>query len=167
MKKPQTLPPDPARLVEGLRDTGYDFNMALADITDNSLDADASTISVNIAMDLGGEISVWVADDGYGMNEAELENAMKYGSESKKDPSSLGKFGLGLKTASTAFCRKFSVVSRAKDTDPYLKAVWDLDHVVNKHEWELLWEDPSKEEIAILDNMIHRVVNSHGKQLIK
>jgi hypothetical protein len=42
MKKPQTLPPDPARLVEGLRDTGYDFNMALADITDNSLDADAS-----------------------------------------------------------------------------------------------------------------------------
>ena len=31
------LPPDPERIVNGLRDTGYNFNTAIADIVDNSI----------------------------------------------------------------------------------------------------------------------------------
>src|SRR5687768_4933400 len=113
MSTPVTLPPDPSRLIEGLRDTGYTFNTALADIVDNSVDAKATMIHIWMRMDTDGEITVSVADNGHGMDEAALMNAMTYGAKSKKDKSCLGKFGLGLKTASTAFCRSLSVVSRA------------------------------------------------------
>jgi hypothetical protein len=151
MSKVHVLPPDPSRLIEGLRDTGYEFNTALADIIDNSVDAKAKNIRVRIRMDFDGDVSVTVADNGHGMDQAALLNAMTYGAKSKKDKSALGKFGLGLKTASTAFCRRLSVITRAKEDGPVLKATWDVDHVVKKKEWEVLIDKPSKEEIELLD----------------
>jgi hypothetical protein len=151
MSTPHLLPPDPSRLIEGLRDTGYDFNTALADIVDNSVDANATKVRVWIRMDYDGDVTVSVADNGHGMDEAALMNAMTYGAKSKKDKSALGKFGLGLKTASTAFCRKLSVITRAKDGGAVLKATWDIDHVVKKKEWEVLVDKPSKEEVGLLD----------------
>jgi hypothetical protein len=147
----QVLPPDPSRLIEGLRDTGYDFNTALADIIDNSIDAAAGKVRVWIRMDVDGEVTVSVADNGCGMNQDSLLNAMTYGARSKKDKSSLGKFGLGLKTASTAFCRRLSVITRPSAGTTPLKATWDLDHVVKCSEWEVLLDQPTKEEIALLD----------------
>lgn len=146
----RVLPPDPSRLIEGLRDTGYDFNTALADIVDNSIDAKAKMVKIWIRMDLDGDVTVSVADNGYGMDEDELLNAMTYGAKGKKDKSALGKFGLGLKTASTAFARRLSVITRAKDA-PACKATWDIDHVVKKKAWEVLLDKPSKEELALLD----------------
>src|SRR5947209_597277 len=106
MQDKEILPPDPGRMIEGLRDTGYEFNTSVADIIDNSIAARASAVSVRIEMDYLGEIRVSVADNGTGMDRVELLNAMKYGSSRRDDPASLGKFGLGLKTASTAFCRR-------------------------------------------------------------
>lgn len=147
----QLLPPNPSRLIEGLRDTGYDFNTALADIIDNSVDAGAGVIDVRIAMDASGEIVVSVSDNGCGMNRDALLNGMTYGAAGNVDPKRLGKFGLGLKTASTAFARRFSVVSRDSGAGRALKAVWDLDHVAAEGKWELLLDDPSAEELALLD----------------
>src|SRR3954468_1617543 len=106
MSKTHVLPPDPSRLIEGLRDTGYDFNTALADVIDNSVDAGASNIAVRIDMDADGDIVISVADNGCGMNRNALLNGMTYGAAGHADPKRLGKFGLGLKTASTAFSRK-------------------------------------------------------------
>lgn len=146
----RVLPPDPSRLIEGLRDTGYDFNTALADIVDNSVDAKAEMVRIWIRMDLDGDVAVSVADNGCGMDEDELLNAMTYGAKGKKDKSALGKFGLGLKTASTAFARRLSVITRGKST-PACKATWDIDHVVKKKAWEVLIDKPSKEELALLD----------------
>ena len=145
------LPPDPSRLIEGLRDTGYDFNTALADIIDNSVDAKATKVRIWIRVDPDNDIVVSVADDGHGMDETALLNAMTYGAKSKKDKSSLGKFGLGLKTASTAFARRLSVITRASATSPVLKATWDLDHVDKKKEWEILIDAPARDEIKLLD----------------
>jgi hypothetical protein len=150
-KSTAILPPDPSRLIEGLRDTGYDFNTAVADIIDNSVDAGAADIDVRIHMDADGEVIIDIADNGCGMTEAALIDAMKYGATSKKAPSRLGKFGLGLKTASTAFCRRLVVVSRAKAKGDVSKAVWDLDHVEKRGEWELLLEDATDEELELLD----------------
>ncbi len=151
MSKAQILPPDPSRLIEGLRDTGYDFNTALADIVDNSIDAKAKKVRIWVRMDLEGDVTVSVADNGHGMDESALLNAMTYGAKSKKDKSCLGKFGLGLKTASTAFCRSLSVITRAADNGPVLKATWDLDHVEKEKAWEVLIDKPNKEEIQLLD----------------
>lgn len=90
-------PPDPARVIEGLRDTGYDFNTAIADIVDNSIAANAGKIAIYIHLLPNGELAIYIADDGIGMNLDELKNAMRYGSDRRPDPHSLGKFGLGLK----------------------------------------------------------------------
>src|SRR5271166_5472830 len=115
------VPPDPTRMIEGLRDTGYQFNTAVADLIDNSIAANASVIDVAVAMDYKGNIAVSICDDGIGMNKEALISAMKYGSPPRPDPSSLGKFGLGLKTASTAFCRRLSVITRADANGPLIK----------------------------------------------
>jgi len=148
---PEILRPDPARVMEGLRDTGYDFNTAIADIVDNSISAKADRIDVRIDMDPLGEITVYIADNGWGMNYDGLKNAMTYGSKERDDPASLGKFGLGLKTASTAFCRCLSLISRDKDNTPYLKVQWDLDYIANvAHDWHLLTPEPLEAEIEIL-----------------
>ena len=146
----EILRPDPARIMEGLRDTGYDFNTAVADIVDNSISAKADKIDVRVEMDPLGEITIYFADNGEGMDYDGLMNAMKYGSKRRDDPASLGKFGLGLKTASTAFCKCLSLISRDKDKAPYKKMQWDLDFIASKNEWYLLTPEPSTEEIEIL-----------------
>lgn len=143
-------PPDPERIVEGLRDTGYNFNTAIADIIDNSIAASASKVNIIINMDPAGKITVYIADNGVGMNQNGLVNAMTYGSKVRPDLGSLGKFGLGLKTASTAFCRSLSVLSRSED-GVVRKAQWDLDYVAHKHEWKLKMLEPNRDEIDILD----------------
>ncbi|MCF7815299.1 MAG: ATP-binding protein [Candidatus Cloacimonetes bacterium] len=147
----QTLPPNPARLIEGLRDTGYNFNTALSDIVDNSIDAGASLINININMDTDGDILVSVADNGCGMDMEALLEGMTYGATGNPDPKRLGKFGLGLKTASTAFCRSVSVITRNNLGMELIKATWDLDHVVNSAEWELLLRDPEEYEIELFN----------------
>ena len=82
------LLPDPSRLIEGLRDTGYEFNTALADIVDNSVAADARRVDVSIEQDFEGRVLVSVADDGCGMDKLGLLNAMRYGSSQRDDPAS-------------------------------------------------------------------------------
>jgi hypothetical protein len=145
------VPPDPERIVEGLRDTGYEFVTAVADIIDNSIAADAKSVDVSIRMDLRGDIRIAIVDDGCGMTREELVDAMKYGSKRRTDPSSLGKFGLGLKTASTAFCRRLSVTSRKDGDSPALRATWDLNHIATKGNWELLISQADPDDLSLLE----------------
>lgn len=145
------LLPDPERIIEGLRDTGYDFNTAIADIVDNSIAAKASRIDIKIELDPTNHTIVSIADNGCGMNFEELKNAMKYGSERREDPSSLGKFGLGLKTASTAFCRCLSVISRGGIDSTVEKVQWDLNYIAKVNQWKLKVLKPLEDEIEVLD----------------
>lgn len=144
-------PPDPERIVEGLRDTGYNFNTAVADIIDNSIAAHASKVDIRIDMDPAGEITVYIADNGIGMDYKGLQNAMTYGSKVRADLGSLGKFGLGLKTASTAFCRSLSVISRGEGDSQVRKAEWDLDYVARVHEWKLKMPEVEPDEQDLLE----------------
>jgi len=147
------VPPDPRRMIEGLRDTGYNFNTAVADLVDNSIAAKATLIHINIEMDFGGAITLSIIDNGTGMNYEGLINAMKYGSPQRRSKRSLGKFGLGLKTASTSFCRRLEVITRDHKDGKVYKAAWDLDHVVSVGNWELLILTPDQEEIDLLDSV--------------
>lgn len=157
------LEPDPARVMEGLRDTGYDFNTAMADIVDNSIAASATVIKVKVDLNPHGDINVYVADNGCGMNLEGLKNAMRYGSIERIDPNSLGKFGLGLKTASTAFCRSLSLLSKnSKDTD-YHKVQWDLDEICRINKWQLLQPKINQDEIDLLEEVTN---GDHGTLVI-
>lgn len=142
--------PDPERVIEGLRDTGYDFKTSIADVIDNSIAAKATEVEVRVAMDFMGDVIVSVIDNGYGMDKDGLINAMRYGSKRRTDQASLGKFGLGLKTASTAFCRRLSAVSRCAAGGQTLKATWDLEHIASKG-WQLQIAEASAEETKLLD----------------
>lgn len=164
--------PDPRRMIEGLRDTGYSFNTAVADLIDNSLAAEATNIWIWVKMDFRGKISLILGDDGIGMSRNELISAMKYGSPERPSPQSLGKFGLGLKTASTAFCRCLSVISRSSTDNVINKATWNLDHVAEEGKWELLLFDPTMNEIDVLNKIAPNhtgtlVVWEHVDRLLK
>ncbi|MBM6400279.1 ATP-binding protein [Phycicoccus sonneratiae] len=157
--------PDTRRMVEGLRDTGYTFNAALADLIDNSIAADATRVSVYLGWTTDRDIILTVADDGHGMTTNGLKDAMRYGAPERPSRSSLGRFGLGLKTASTGFCRRLTVMSRNAGSSPLSAAVWDLDDLVRAGEWNLdlgpadegeeaLWEDSVAELHAIADEEV-------------
>lgn len=128
--------PDPERITESLRDTGYILNTAVADIVDNSIAAGADSISVELKLDPRGNVRFSVADNGIGMDRNGLVNALKYGSARRPDPSSLGKFGLGLKTASTSFARRLKLTSKSGNDTPAATAIWDLD-LVPSQGWQV------------------------------
>lgn len=146
------LEPDPARVMEGLRDTGYDFNMAMADLVDNSIAANATIVKVYLNPMPNSDLKLYIADNGCGMTMDGLMNAMRYGSNRRADASSLGKFGLGLKTASTAFCRSLSLLSRGSDGECN-KVCWDLDEICKINKWKLLQPAITDDEMDLLDEV--------------
>ena len=147
----KVVEPNTARVVDGFRDTGYSFEASIADLIDNSIEAGASRISVQISLTAEREVLVHVADDGCGMDLYGLENAMRYGSSKKEDQHRLGRFGLGLKTASTSFCRRLTVLtSRETIGDaPLFASTWDLDEIALQNKWILtLGEaDPNESDL--------------------
>lgn len=130
--------PSAQRLVTSLRDVGYEFVTAVADLVDNSVEAGASTVWVDVIWD--GEASrVVVADNGSGMTRRQLAEAMRFGSERDYGSRDLGKFGLGLKTASLSQCRRFTVATRHDPDRAEISAYcWDVDHVAATNRWEVL-----------------------------
>lgn len=133
--------PKASILIESMRDIGYTLEMSLADIVDNSIAARATTVHI-LADTVGPEMRIGIVDDGRGMDRRELLDAMRLGSRDPRDQRAaqdLGRFGLGLKTASFSQCRRLTVVSRrGGDTSA---AIWDLDHVSRKNSWALLVPD--------------------------
>ena len=145
--KEKILVPFAPILVESTRSIGYSFEAALADIIDNSIGSGAKTIKIDFQS--LGKPYISITDDGCGMTEEELDQAMRYGSKSSLDARSetdLGRFGLGLKTASTSQCRKLTVIS--KINEDYCGACWDLDVIKKKSNWVLI--KYSDKEIASL-----------------
>lgn len=140
--------PSARRLIISLRDLGYDFVSAVADLVDNAIEANSTAIHIDIEFD-GDNSSVRIADNGRGMTLEQLREAMRYGTEREYAIEDLGKFGLGLKTASLSQCRKFSVVSRAdKKRNDVSAYSWDLDHIEKENRWEII--RPSKNAIKII-----------------
>ncbi len=133
-----TLRPSAARLLESMRDIGYSFESALADIVDNSISAGATEIRIVNDLDADGHPYLAILDDGRGMRGDELTAAMRHGSRSPREAreaGDLGRFGLGMKTASFSQCRRLTVASRVDGL--WEARRWDLDHVVEHDEWLL------------------------------
>lgn len=132
------LIPDPHRLIKSLRDMGYDFTQAVADIVDNSIEAEARKVDITFRFD-GDDTWVRIADDGNGMSPQELRDAMRYGSDRSYSEDDLGKFGLGLKTASMSQCQALTVASRRSVQRRDIAAYsWDLDHIKRSRKWEII-----------------------------
>lgn len=145
--KSVNLPPYAPTLMESTRAIGYTLEAAIADIIDNSIAASAKNIWLNFfPVD---DAFIAIIDNGNGMNAKELERAMQYGSKSPselRDANDLGRFGLGLKTASLSQCKMLTVVSKKDGIVEGRR--WDLDYVAKTGEWSLIILE--EDELAVL-----------------
>ena len=131
------LPPRASIMIESMRDIGYSLQTAIADLIDNSITAGAHNVEL-LADTISSEPAIGILDDGTGMTEKELLEAMRPGSRNPREQRTeddLGRFGLGLKTASFSQCRRVSVISR-KNGKTFC-AIWDLDLVAKTDKWEV------------------------------
>lgn len=142
------LSPNPTALIESLRSIGYTTETALADIVDNSITAKASRVSIQFRWN---EADSWIAilDDGHGMSGEDLTKAMRFGSSSPladRDKNDLGRFGLGMKTASISQCRQLTVASKANETVNVRQ--WDLDVISTQDSEEWLLTQLNDDDIS-------------------
>jgi hypothetical protein len=141
--------PSASALVHSLRGVGYSPETAVADLLDNSIAAGATSIDIEFIWN-DGDPKVAVGDNGSGMNEAALIGAMRFGgvgSDVMRSEHDLGRFGLGLKTASLSQCRHMTVISRR---DGHTSALsWDIDEVDRVKSWEALIPEPLPDLTAV------------------
>jgi hypothetical protein len=130
-----SITPSAARLTESLRDIGYDFPSAVADIVDNSIMAGATRVEVLIEFD-GADSMVCVTDDGCGMTANGAVEALRYGTRRTYSRGDLGRYGLGLKTASLSQCRSVTLVTRSSLAGRRVTVrTLDLDLIAEWDEW--------------------------------
>ncbi len=166
------LEPEPRILIESLRDIGYSFNSALADIIDNSITAGARIVSIYAIP--SDNFQVAVIDDGDGLSRDDLMQAMRLGSANPRQdrkPNDLGRFGLGLKTASFSQCRRLTVASKFNGVISAF--TWDLDTVVANNEWTVIEPDsladiPFVDELAVSGTLVlwEKVDRIEGNKII-
>ncbi|WP_158005648.1 ATP-binding protein [Tardiphaga robiniae] len=129
-------------MIKSLRGVGYSLETAVADLIDNSITACASQVSLNLAWNEGNPVAA-IFDDGVGMTEAKLVEAMRFGGggpDTERTVNDLGRFGLGLKTASFSQCRQLTVVSKTHSDQTAF--TWDIDYLADMgSNWQLIEGD--------------------------
>ena len=147
--------PNPSRLIESLRHIGYSNFEAIADILDNSFDAEASTVSIEISK-VREDFEIAIADDGTGMDHDTLDQALRLGSLTERNPTTdLGKFGMGLVTAGLSLSRRTQVIT--KEHGNYLTSIVDVDEIQRTNSFCKYLEPSTDEEKRLFDNKIGQV----------
>jgi len=162
MARDHKHPPSAACLSASMRDLGYSLETAIADLVDNSISASAD--SIEIICDLSGaQPIVVILDNGEGMTEGKLLDAMRHGTVNPRQPRSsrdLGRFGLGLKTASFSQCRSLTVVT-AED-GVRCGAEWNLDRIDAADDWILsILDDADLRALPYVDR-----ISTHGTAVV-
>ena len=128
--------PNASKLISSLRHTGYDNFTAIEDLVDNSIDAGANQIWIEISSK-GKEVTkISISDDGSGMTSQVLREAIKLGSDTDKDPNSdLGRYGMGLVTASISIAKHLEIFTKNLESEQIYRAVQDLDLIEETNEF--------------------------------
>lgn len=155
--------PNPEYLIKSIAEQGYSLETSLADLMDNSISANADKIEILIDFDTE-PFRLFLVDNGLGMDEKQLTRNMMFPSRSPEGNQSiqdLGRFGLGLKTASFSQTRRFSVLSRKKGEEQFHARTWDVDFL-KENGWKILIN--SKEEINELLKKYHLLTHQYLNQ---
>ncbi len=163
-KDRENIPVAPT-LMGSLRSMGYSFESAIADVVDNSISAYATTIQILFPTNPLDVVAVGILDDGEGMLSEELFEAMRYGSmafEVERDENDLGRFGMGMKSASLSQCRNLTVVSCKNGNISAFS--WDYKYILQKQKW--IVQEHSKEEINSLPYIDRLLSQSQGTLVI-
>ncbi len=153
--------PNPEFLIKSIAEQGYSLETALADLMDNSITANATKIEVLTKIDKE-PFTLFISDNGDGMDEISLKNNMQFPSKSpeqERDFGDLGRFGLGLKTASFSQTRCFTVLSRKKGSTKYSGLTWDVNYLKEIGEWRIIIN--SEEEIEQTIKLYNSISANH------
>jgi hypothetical protein len=131
--------PNATRTIEALRELGYDSYSSITDLLDNSVDAQATHIEITISEEKG-DIRIVIQDDGTGMDEDTLDEALRLGSDTQREAGDLGKFGLGLVTASIGLSRRVELYTRELNGDLFYGG-FDLDEIAERDQF-VKWIQP-------------------------
>lgn len=137
--KAEIAKPNPKSTINSYRSFGYNLSTAIADIVDNSISANATEINIDYKWN-GQDSFISILDNGNGMNKDELVLAMTPGSkdpEDDRDDNDLGRFGMGLKTASFSQCKRLTCITKRVNYAT-IKRCWDIDFINEENEWQLL-----------------------------
>lgn len=140
-----SLPPNPYKMAMSLRNVGYDPYDAIMDLIDNSLDAEATQIDINVVgkTQANGKSridSIVITDNGCGMDGETLKQALRYGSDTPHDlDTDLGMFGMGLKMASTSMGTRFEILTNNGD-GKISKGVFDFELFKDSETFEYQFE---------------------------
>jgi hypothetical protein len=137
--KAEIAKPNPKSTINSYRSFGYNLSTAISDIIDNSISAYADEIRLEYQWN-GQDSFISICDNGTGMNKDELVTAMTPGSKDPEEVRSdkdLGRFGMGLKTASFSQCKRLTCVSK-REGYATIKRCWDIDYINTENEWQLL-----------------------------
>ncbi|MUG32988.1 ATP-binding protein [Psychrobacter sanguinis] len=158
-----TLTPSADLFIQSMRHMGYSLNTAVADVIDNSIAAGAKNIDIFFFQTHNP--SLMIVDDGHGMSTDKLYEALTFAYMSPLDTrqhDDLGRFGLGLKTASLSQARKLTVVTSMNSNISC--AQWDIDYIVETKEWLLKILD--LDDVAGLTEEILSKITPHGTIVI-
>ena len=150
--KAENARPNPKSTINSYRSFGYNLSTAIADIVDNSISANADLVEVDYKWE-GEKSFIYIIDNGNGMNLEELIEAMTPGSkdpEEIRSENDLGRFGMGLKTASFSQCKRLTVITKKKGYKT-IKRCWDIDYINQIEEWVLLDYISDSSFIELLD----------------
>lgn len=137
--KAEIAKPNPKSTINSYRSFGYNLSTAISDIIDNSISANANEVRLEYNWD-GKDTFISIMDNGKGMNQGELVLAMTPGSkdpEEERSEKDLGRFGMGLKTASFSQCKRLTCITK-KESLTTIKRCWDIDFINTENEWQLL-----------------------------
>jgi hypothetical protein len=152
----EVVQPVVSNFIKSLRDIGYVFEIAVADILDNSITANAKNIKISCIPNQKIEPVFTLLDDGNGMSNKELINAMRLATNDPDSPrgaTDLGKFGLGLKTASFSQCTELTVISKINGIVSIKK--WDLKYISEKNEWLLITPEINEyKDVPLFDEFL-------------
>lgn len=128
--------PQADMLMGSMRSMGYSFEAAIADVIDNSVTAYCTEVKILFPRTPLDYIAVGILDNGHGMTDIELFEAMRYGSssEDEREENDLGRFGLGLKSASMSQCRILTAISKTSDST-FVAYSWDFNYIKKKKNW--------------------------------
>jgi hypothetical protein len=152
--------PNPKSTINSYRSFGYNLSTAIADIIDNSISAKADEIFIEYIWN-GQDSFISIFDNGIGMNKEELVLAMTPGSkdpEEERNEKDLGRFGMGLKTASFSQCKRLTCITK-KENYAVIKRCWDIDFINKENEWQLL-------DFVSDNSFLNKVINQKSGTLV-
>lgn len=155
MSKDRRHIPKASTLMGSLRSMGYSFESAVADVIDNSISAHAQNVHILFPSNPMDELAIGILDDGDGMTADTLFEAMRYGSmspEEERSEEDLGRFGMGMKSASLSQCRCLTAVSF--DNKKLNAFTWDYNHILETQDWMLQELDTNEmNALPYIDNL--------------